>query len=126
VPAADVVPLAGHAAAPLGRVGLGGAVFADVESAEEERGTRVVGQFGDPAGQRAAECLGGERVAGDLLAGGEQRLRSLPHPAQGGAGGVHVRLFGSEILLEVLVVVLGRVRGQGHPRRLPIVRCRLT
>ena len=57
VPPADVVAAAG--------VVGGGRRIAEVEPAEEQRGGRVVGQLGDPAGQGPAERLGGVRVAGD-------------------------------------------------------------
>src|SRR5205823_8934546 len=51
-----------------------------VELAEEQRGTRVVGQFGHPPTQRRTERLRAVRVPGHLLTGREQVLRVCPHP----------------------------------------------
>jgi len=53
----------------------------EVQAAEEQRGVRVVGQFGDPAGQGTAERLGAVAVAGDAVAGGEEGLGAFAHPA---------------------------------------------
>ena len=85
VPPADVV-------APAGVLGVRSC---EVEPAEEQRRGGVVGQFGDPAGQVPAERLGGVRVAGDLVAGGEQLLGAVAHPAAARAGRSQVGLFGA-------------------------------
>jgi hypothetical protein len=52
------------------------------ELTEEQRDVGVIGQLGHPPGQRLAQRLGADPVPGHPLAGGEQRLRPLPHPAQ--------------------------------------------
>src|SRR5439155_26247261 len=65
-----------------------------VEPAEEQRRGRVVGEGGQPAGQGPAERLGGEGVAGDVPAGGEQGGGPVPHPPEGGPGRGEVELFG--------------------------------
>lgn len=109
VPPPDVV-------APAGMVRV---TVAEVEPSEEERGGRVVGQFLDPPGHVPAELLGGVRVSGDLVAGGEQGFRAFPHPAQRVPRRVEMGPFGGQFAVE-----RGRwggvVRGlgsKGHPRR---------
>jgi hypothetical protein len=91
VPPADVV-------APAGVIG-GSAV--EVETAEEQRGGGIVGQLGDPAGQRATERLGRVGVAGYLVAGGEQGFGALAHAAQGRPRDGQVALLLFEVVVEV-------------------------
>jgi hypothetical protein len=105
VPAPDVVAVSG----------VVGGLAAEVQPAEEQRRGRVVRQLGDPAGERTAQRLGGERVAGDVLPGGEQRLGAGPHPGQGGAGRREVGPLGAELGGQR---GLGLVGGQGHPTNL--------
>ncbi|MEV7984708.1 pentapeptide repeat-containing protein [Micromonospora sp. NPDC085948] len=69
---------AGIRAAGVRAVGVCG--LGKVEAAEEQGRCRVVGQFGHPTGQGAAECLRRVRVAGHLVTGGEEGFGALPHP----------------------------------------------
>jgi hypothetical protein len=47
-----------------------------------------------------AELLGGVSVPGDLVTGGEERLRASPHPGQRGAGFGQVESFGGEFVVQ--------------------------
>ena len=67
---------------------------AEVEPAEEQRRGRVVGEFGDPAGELPPEAFGRERVARDLVAAGEQSLGPASHAGERRAGRGQMGAFG--------------------------------
>jgi hypothetical protein len=109
---AGPIERAGERRAPVEHHGLAGVVgdvaathvvrrLVDVEAPEEERRGRVVGQLGHPAGQLAAQRLGGEGVAGHVGAGGEEILGAAAHPAERGAGLGEVFAFGAEFVIQV-------------------------
>jgi hypothetical protein len=100
--------LVGHVAAPDVVIVPPVLAGAERQPPEEQRGVRIVGQFGDAAGQGAAEGLRGVRVAGHRVTGGEQMLGALPHPGQGGAGVGQVLAFRGQQVIRY---------GQGHGRR---------
>ncbi|MFF0149864.1 pentapeptide repeat-containing protein [Micromonospora sp. NPDC005203] len=126
----------------LGVWGVGVWGLGKVEAAEEQGRRRVVGQFGHPTGQGAAECLRRVRVAGHLVTGGEEGFGALPHPPQRAPRVCQVCAFGGQIRVELGVEIKcghadvpsftsaarSRVRGRmaGRPARKTSVPVQLT
>lgn len=73
----------------------------EVEAAEEQRRTGVVGEFGHPPGQRDTKGLGGEGVTGDLRADGVHGFGVQAHRVQGRPRRGHVCSFGFEFGVEI-------------------------
>lgn len=72
----------------------------EIEPAEEQWRGRVVGEFGDPAGQRPAEALRAERVTRHGFAGRVQGGGALAHAGQRRSRRVEVVAFGDEFRVE--------------------------
>ncbi len=109
---AGAVERAGQRRAPVQHHRLAGVVgdvppahvigdLLDVETPEEQRCVRIVGELLHPAGHVPAQLLRGVGVAGHLAAGREERLGAAAHPFQRGPRLEEVGSFVGEFFLHV-------------------------